>query len=305
MSNKKNIVLCAPVILSSYIMTAHATENGGSIYPLGSENFTCCALPPPGLYGMLYTQHYSADKVRDNSGNVVTAANFKVTANAIAPRLVWIADTEIAGGSFAFHGIFPLVDLNVKNAPPGSQHNRGLGDITFGPAIGWHHSENLHTVLGLDIYAPTGKYSNTDIANIGRNHWAIQPVVGISYINPKGFNADLKSMWTYNFANDESFLPGVDKYQDGQELIMDYDFGWGFGNGWTAGVGGYIYKQFTDDKADGVKVDDAKAKAFAIGPSLRYNSKNGWFVTAKYQDESQVKNRAEGGSFWIKVVAPL
>ena len=28
---------------------ACATEGGGSIYPLGTENYGCCALPPPGL----------------------------------------------------------------------------------------------------------------------------------------------------------------------------------------------------------------------------------------------------------------
>ena len=65
-----------------------ATEGGGSIYPVGTENYLCCALPPPGVYGMVYGQHYRADKVRGNDGQVVTPPTFKVTATAVAPRIV-------------------------------------------------------------------------------------------------------------------------------------------------------------------------------------------------------------------------
>ncbi|MFY0676723.1 MAG: transporter [Neptuniibacter sp.] len=304
---KKN--LCALAVSAAYLVSANtvqATENGGTIYQPGAENYTCCALPPPGVYGMVFGQHYTADKVRDNNGNDVAAGTgFKVTANAVVPRIVWITDKKVGEASLGFHAILPLVDLDVKNAPPGSQSNSGLGDMTFGPVLGWHHSPSLHSVLALDIYAPTGKYDQNDIANIGRNHWAIQPVLGVSYIQPKGLNADLKAMWTYNFKNDESFLPGVSEYKDGQELVFDYDLGWGLGNGWTVGVGGYLYKQITSDKADGVKVANNKAKAFAIGPSVRYDSGKGWFVTAKYQDESNVRNRADGSAFWLKAVFPL
>lgn len=301
--------LCAISVSTALAATANlanATEAGGTIYPPGNENYTCCALPPPGVYGMVFASHYSADDVKGNSGQSIFPSDFKVTANAVVPRVVWVTDKEVAGASLGFHAILPLVDLDVKNHPAGSQSNTGIGDMTFGPVLGWHHSAKLHSVLALDIYAPTGKYDKNDIANIGRNHWAIQPVLGVSYIQPKGFNADLKAMWTYNFKNDDSASAGAtSSWKDGQELTFDYDLGWGFGNGWTAGVGGYIYKQITDDERDGVDFADNKGKAFAIGPSVRYDSGKGWFVTAKYQNESNVRNRADGSAFVMKAVFPL
>ena len=279
--------------------TVQATEGGGSIYPVGAENYLCCALPPPGLYGMVLGQSYSANKVRDNDGNTVTPSGFKVRANVIAPRLVWVTDSTIAGASLAVHAIVPLVDLKVTPAPGLSQHKTGIGDITFGPALGWHLSDKMHTLLALDFYAPTGDYSKTNIANIGRNYWAVQPVVGFSYMDKSGLNADVKGMYTYNFKNSDT------DYRSGQELIADYALGWGFGNGLVAGVGGYFYQQITNDKQGGASIHGNKGRALAIGPSIKYDSGKGWFVTAKYQMETEVRNRAQGKAFWVKAVIPF
>ncbi|MGS0755308.1 SphA family protein, partial [Roseateles sp. GG27B] len=180
--NRLNATLGALALALGTAGLAHATEGGGSVYPLGSENFTCCALPPPGLYGIVYGQHYAADEVRGNDGQVVTPSTFKVRATAIAPRLVWITPTQMAGAAVAgVHAILPIVDLKVTIAPGTEQSKSGIGDLVFGPFLAWHHSDSLHTVLGLDFFAPTGQYKLGDLANIGRNYWAVQPVFGVSY----------------------------------------------------------------------------------------------------------------------------
>lgn len=294
----KQYIVAAGMLTS--LGLAQATEGGGSVYPVGSENFVCCALPPPGLYGIVYAQNYSADKVRGNDGQVVTPSSFKVKATALAPRVVWVTPTQVAGAAVAgLHAILPLVDLDVSVAPGVDQHKTGQGDIVFGPFLAWHHSPAVHTVLGLDLYAPTGRYEKGDLANIGRNYWAVQPVYGVSYIDPQGLNADAKMMWTYNLRNKDT------DYKSGQEFIVDYALGWGVGSGLTLGVGGYAYQQTNGDSSAGATVPGSKGRAFAIGPSLRYDSGKGWFFTAKFQDESQVRNRADGRALWLKAVFPL
>lgn len=294
--SKKVLLTFAAITLS---VGAGATEGGGSIYPVGNENFTCCALPPPGLYGMVYAQSLEADNVRGNDGQVVTPSTFKVRATAVAPRLVWVSKEQVSGGSFGLHAILPLVDLDVHVAPGVAQRKSGLGDVVFGPFVGWHHSQNLHSVAGLDVFAPTGEYTKGDLANIGRNHWALQAVYGISWIDPNGLNADAKVMYTFNLKNKDT------QYRSGQELIVDYSLGWGFGNGLTAGVGGYIYQQTTDDKQNGAVVANNKGRALSIGPSIKYDSGKGWFVTAKYQVDTHVRNRADAKAFWLKFVTPF
>jgi hypothetical protein len=278
---------------------AQATEGGGSIYAVGNENFICCALPPPGVYGIVYAQSLTADKVRGNDGQVVTPSTFKVKATALAPRLVWVSPYQVVGASFGLHTILPIVALDVNVVPGVAQSNTGIGDVVFGPFLGWHHSQNLHTVAALDFFAPTGKYSITDIANIGRNYWAMQTVYGVSWIDPAGLNADAKMMYTFNQKNKDT------QYKSGQEFIVDYALGWGLGNGFTVGVGGYLYQQTTDDKLDGATVADNKGRTLAIGPSVKYDSGKGWFITAKYQTDTNVRNRADSKAFWLKAVFPL
>jgi hypothetical protein len=301
MSMFKQTTLAVAVFSALTASAVQATEGGNSSYPVGVENFTCCALPPPGKYGLVYAQHYTTDKVVDNKGNDVTPTDdFKVTGNAIVPRFVWVLPDPVGDASLALHAIIPLVNLDVTVVPGVvEQSKQGLGDMTLGAALGWHHSANLHTLAGLDVIAPTGAYSKGDTANIGRNHWAVQGVYGISWINPEGLNADLKSMWTYNMENSAT------SYKDGQELIFDYALGWGVGNGLVLGVGGYYYNQITDDTRNGDTVADNRGKALAIGPSVRYDSGKGWFATLKYQSESSVRNRAEGQALWLKAVYPF
>ncbi len=234
-------------------------------------------------------------------GNVLSGAFERRLHHCVLNRIQ--ADTQIDQLVHPVSGrvrrlIDPLVDLKVE-VNGQSQSKQGLGDIIFGPALGFHHSEKLHSILALDLIAPTGRYDRGDLANIGRNYWDIEPVLAISYIDPAGLNIDVKTMYDFNLEN-----PATD-YRSGQELHMDYAIGWGLGNGWVVGVGGYAYRQITDDRQDGETIEDNKGRAFAIGPSVKYTSKDGWFLTAKWEQETQVRNRAEGDAYWLKLTVPF
>jgi hypothetical protein len=116
-------------VAATAAFTAGATEGGGSIYPVGSENFVCCALPPPGLYGIVYAESYSTDKVRGDDGQVVTPPSFRVQATAIAPRLIWVTKGIAGADAFGLHMILPIVDLDVHVVPGVAQQKTGVGDI--------------------------------------------------------------------------------------------------------------------------------------------------------------------------------
>ena len=277
---------------------AMATEGGGTLYPNGADNFSAGALPPPGTYGMLFATHYHADRVNDKDGNDLNVPGFGVTANVLAPRFIWVTGAKVLGGDLVLHAIVPVVNLKVAVAG-NSQSKTGIGDITAGPGLGYHHSPNLHSLVGLDFYLPTGGYDKNDLANIGRNYWAIEPLYILSYIDPAGFNGDIKAGYIFNRRNKDT------DYRSGQEFHFDYALGWGVGHGFTAGVGGYYYQQMTSDVQAGTTLANSKGKTFAIGPSVRYDSGKGWFVTLKWQKEMAVKNRAEGNALWLKAVFPL
>ena len=307
MNNKKTVAavnvlsnipaLTAICSLAFFLPAAQATEGGGSSYPMGADNYMTGAMPPPGFYAQIFAESYRADRLLDNRGKSALD-DFHLSADVIAPRLIWVTEQKVLDGALAFHLNVPLVDLRVD---VNGQHQKktGMGDIIFGPALGYHYSDKLHAIYALDIFAPTGRYGRGDLANIGRNYWAFEPVAAFSYVDPAGVNADIKIMYDFNLRNSAT------DYRSGQELHADYSLGWGLGNGWVIGVGGYVYRQTTDDRQDGDRVADNKGRAVAIGPSVKYASDSGWFVTAKWQKESQVRNRPEGEAYWVKVTIPL
>jgi len=275
----------------------HASERGGSSYPMGAENYMAGAMPPPGVYGQLFVSHYEADTFLGNHGQKLPM-DFDIRVDCVAPRLIWVTEQQILGGNLGFHIIVPLVNLKVSLNGQ-SQSNSGLGDIIFAPALGYHFSEKMHATFAVDMIAPTGKYDRNDLANTGRNYWVFEPVIALSYVDPQGLNVDVKTMYDFNRKNDAT------DYLSGQELHMDYAVGWGLGNGWVLGVGGYALWQTTDDRQNGQTVEDNKGRSSAIGPSIKYTSNKGWFLTAKWQDETQVRNRPNGNAYWLKLSIPF
>ncbi|MGI3448979.1 SphA family protein [Citrobacter arsenatis] len=274
-----------------------ATEgNGPGIYPDGLENYMSGALPAEGLHVLLYGGSARYDHVRDNKGHDISGPGFSMNVNILAPRIIWVTEQHLLGGQLAFHSILPLLDVTAKSY--GRKYtSQGLGDITLGSALGFHPSRDLHFVLGVDVFAPTGDYDQYDPSSLGRNYWAVQPVWAISYIPQKGVNADIKMMYDFNFRNEET------NTRSGQAFHADYAVGWAVGNGWVVGIGGYAFMQTTND--DGPNSASAKAQAFSIGPSVRYANDRGWLLTLKWQKERDVRNRPEGSQLYLKATIPL
>jgi hypothetical protein len=290
----RHAVLASTLSLCS--LAAMATEGAGlAVYPDGLENFLAGALPPPGLYGMAYVGGASYDTLRDERGDRIPVPNFKVDVGVLAPRLIWVTGHTVLGGQLALHSVFPLLDVDVK-AGDGHWKSSGLGDVTVGVALGYHASPNFHYLVALDVYAPTGAYDRNDPSSLGKNIWMVQPVAALSYLQATGVNADLKVMYDINQRN------AATDTRSGQAIHADYALGWGFGNGWVAGAGGHVFRQVSADEGPAAA---GKARAFAIGPTLSYNTGKGVFFTAKLQRESGVRNRPEGRQLYVKAVMPF
>jgi len=54
-----------------------------------------------------------------------------------------------------------------------------------------------------------------------------------------------------------------------------------------------------------VPLTNSRSGVTAVGPLLKYDSGEGWFVSLKWQHESHASNRPEGQAWWIKAVLPL
>ena len=297
----------ATLLATAAVGSANATEGGLSSWPMGIEIYGMGILPPAGTYGQIFAGNYTADTVRDNAGNKAAEIDLRVTS--IVPRFVWVTEQKVLGGDLGFHALLPLNDmrLNIKNGGP-HDHKRGIGDMHLGPVVGFHLSEKLHIATGVDFVLPTGSYDKDDIINLGNNYYTVQGVFALTHMDPNGFNADVRLMYDYNFENKDTH------YKSGEELHLDYTLGWGLGNGWVVGVGGHAYTQISDDKCSFSDCRDAglveatggnRGRTLSIGPAVQYASKDGWLFSAKWQEETGVRNRAEGQTYWFKFTTPL
>lgn len=193
--------------------SAFATEGGGGAYPNGAEDFMMGALPPPGTYFKNYVTYYASSKLNDNNGNDLVV-NFDLKVMADVLRLIHVTNHKVLGANWAVHTLIPLVHQDVKLGS--NKDNRsGLGDIIVDPIIlGWH-SKNFHVTAGIDIYIPTGSYNKEHLANIGRNYWTFEPVLGVTYLGDNGFELSTKFMYDINLENEET------QYKSGQEFHAD------------------------------------------------------------------------------------
>lgn len=272
---------------------ALATE-GASQYPDGAESFMAGAVPPPGFYFLNYVTHYSADRLNDSGGNKLPI-DFSLRATAEVARLVWTSPYKVFGAHWGMQVIAPMVNLDYKVAGA-SHHQFGLGDVTLSPAILSWHWQHLHVAASLDIFAPTGKYDKALPLNIGANYWGFEPVLAATYITDGGFEVSAKLMYDINTRNEDT------DYRSGQAFHMDYAVTQHWNN-LSFGVVGYVFVQTTEDNRAGVTVDN-RARAFAIGPGLKYDFK-GVSMIGKWQHDYVADNRPMGDKFWLKLIVPL
>ena len=193
--------IATSLLLLASLNGAHAAEGGGTVLALGAENYGAGMVPPPGTYWLTYATHYEANRVNNATGHDVGGDGFHVTADVIAPRFIWVMPYKLLGGDPLVHVIAPLVSLDVK-AGGASQRASGLGDITVGSEIAFHDG-NFHSVAGVDVYLPTGKYDKNDLANIGHNHTAVDVVYAASYATDT-LALDIKSGYLFNQKNDDT-----------------------------------------------------------------------------------------------------
>ncbi|HWR90032.1 MAG TPA: transporter [Dissulfurispiraceae bacterium] len=272
---------------------ADATEFGGGAYPNGAEDFMAGALPPPGTYFINYLTYYTADKFKGLKDPLGRDVDFSVDVIANTFRFIHVTKYQILGANWGVQAFLPFLYVDAS-FPFGSDDKFNIGDIIIDPILlGWH-TKNWHFGAGLDIYIPTGDFDKNDLANTGRNYWTFEPVFLFTYLSDGGFEVSSKFMYDFNTENDDT------NYQSGQEFHFDYTIGYKIKN-WSLGIGGYFYKQTTNDEIDGRKVepDGFMGRVFAIGPQVKYDYKNMAF-TLKYQKELDVKNRPEGDKFWFK-----
>ena len=285
-------------------LTSFATESGTTAFPNGGEDFLVAAMPPPGWYGIVYTNRYSADRVTDGAGHM-SVQSFDLKVNALSLRLDWVKPVSVLGADrWGTLLVNPLLDLNLALSPaPGVSvkgAKRGLGDLTLGNGLHWT-LPNFEMVNAVDVVAPTGSYRSTDLINPGQNRWVVRLNHMGTWRPTPQWDVSYRLHWDRNFNNTAT------DYHSGQTLYLNWAVGWKPQPPLTVGVAGYFLRQITDDRQGGrsVHADGNRVRVDGIGPCVKYFLPNHVILTVKYFREFNARNHSEGEQFWCYVAVPL
>lgn len=289
---------------------ARAAEGGGTTYALGVGTINPGLEPsPPGLTFLDYNTYYTASHLRNSRGGDALPG-FHVSVAVTALRVDYtLPDGILPNGVHVGVGVILPVfnqELYTRAPTPNAAGRKvttgGLGDIGVIPfSVGYIGQNDVLGRYGLKfktvVVTPSGDYSPSALINRGRNQVSIQPTVGAQVFPKPYISLGANLTYSYNFKNQAT------NYLSGQELILEPVAEYSPSPGLWLGAQGYYYRQFTGDEQNGREFRDGNfGTALAVGPQVRYATPfHGLQITAKWQHEFGVRNRADGERFWIQL----
>lgn len=301
----------AVAAISALASASSATENGRNPFPNGLNGTEVGSLPPPGVYLVNEIVAIRADRFNDSDGDRLFP-NFDLEVTAYAPRFLWNTGHKVLGGDVSIQLVVPFVDTKFRNPPPspsvpalppfGRKHAFGVADPIVTPLLAWHGAK-WHTVVGADINVPIGQYDRRRLVNAGLNTFIVSPAVAVTYTPTPAWEFSAKATADHYFRN-----PATD-YRSGDAFLLDYAVNHhraAPGGKLILGVGGYVFKQFEDDRLNGATFADGfRGQAFGIGPTITYQHSSGPRIELKHQRDFAVENRPEGSRTFVRVYMKL
>jgi len=322
------IALCACALLYP-AEPAQAVEGGAGVYALGLTGPQVGIMPDPGTY-VSYNLYYYTGEATSNvsiSGKVpIPGTGFELPAQLTGSvkaeaesfahilTITHVFKQELLGGQLGLSVWVPYVDTDLTlsgngvltlTGPLGGTYNfpisgsteqseNAIGDTTFIGMMGWHRG-SMHYMAMLNVYAPTGEYDKNQLVNAGRNHWAIDPMGGVTYLNEKiGLELSAAAGITFNFENSDT------DYKSGDEFHLDLAVIQHLSDKFHLGLVGYVYNQLNGDSGSGA-VDDFKGRVYAWGPVIGATiplwQKHNLYLKGRYYNEFDALNRMEGETY--------
>ncbi len=318
--------LATAIVLSLALALAFPAPSGaggGGAYPNGAEGFMVGAAPPPGFTMVNYVYYYSANKMKDGSGDDVSAFD-DISLFAEVLRLIWISKFQILGANYGQHAFFMVTDVDSDfNQPVGTAlkkhyHSTDVPYLIWSPCLlTWHLNQGrLHMVLDVaDIYVPLYNQNNDNLASMGRNFWTIEPVFAITYLPTPAWEFSAKFMYDFNTRQEDyvGVIPTEIDRTPGQEFHVDFNTSYGINPNLRVGISGYYYRQVKNDKYHNLErqpaslqaslrdAEDDQSRIWAIGPGIWYK-KGRLMATLRSQWEFSVRNHAKGANLWFKLI---
>jgi hypothetical protein len=247
------------------------------------------------------------------SPTVNVSANVNLHAQADLGLLMptYVFATPVFGGQFSV-GMMGIVGTNhvdldgtvtagVRNFTITRQGSigdttTGVGDLYPIATLRWNNGVNNFMIYGTgDI--PVGKYSSTNLANIGIGHGAVDGGLGYTYFDPqKGQEFSFVTGLTYNLTNTST------NYQNGVDWHLDWGASQFLSKQFFVGAVGYFYDQLSADRGSAPILGPIESRVIGVGPQVGFifpaGSSQG-FLGLKGYGEFDGHDRPSGWNAWV------
>ena len=324
------LALLGLTAIGNFSGLARAAEGGMGVYSLGYTSVGAGISPGPAtVFSYNYYNYNASATVNANIPNVpipgtgmTGTATGKISVDIDAQAHILAAshffETKVLGGTPGVTVTVPFINSKLNVAGQGalvssdgsvyiplegkkSFDEAAMGDMIATGTLGWHDGP-MHYMGILNIYLPTGSYNSKRVLNAGKNHTAVEPMLGVTYLNPKGLELSTAFGVTFNQKNTAT------DYKNGNEFHIDIAAIQHFNKQFYAGLTGYAYRQLTGDSGSGAKSAN-KGRVNAIGPVVGYTAmlgpKTPLLLNARFYIESGAERRFEGKAFYLTAAIPL
>jgi hypothetical protein len=223
--------------------------------------------------------------------------------------LLWETPLKVLGGNYTVFGAIPYTWLtasaDVLVGGGGRVHVHesasGLGDIYFAPAaLGWTNGD-FKWDGRFGIYAPSGSFDKTRLANPGLGFWTFEPELTFDWRSSKfGTEVGVFAGLDFNTQNPDTSYTAGDVFHIDFTLAQHLPLGGGVIG---AGASGYWYKQFSGDSGPGAVLGSFETEQIGVGPVVSYIrklDKTTLALQATWLPQLDAQNTLKGNYVWIR-----
>jgi hypothetical protein len=290
---------------------ARATENGGSVWPVGAESYATAAGVPHRGQTMFYEYSllYWSNEITDGKGHNSGVPDFKLRAFALACKLSHNWGAHVLGGELGSYIAIPTVYERVSVA--GDTHTKDdLSNINLVPVTVFNHKGIVHWYYELQVQSLGSGYQAGAPLNVGQHNMAFTPGAAIT-LTPRHDAENIMSRFDY-------VMNGVDHathYHSGHEFFWQFDAQQQLVHHASLGLTGYFYQQMTNDTANGLPVvtlnaDGSqcvgyKGRVLDLGPQVTLPMGRHGALVMKWDHDMLVQNKPRGNGLWFQFGVPF
>ena len=219
------------------VIPSHGQQKGQ--YVPGQQGLNAGILPDPGISYANLTINYSADTLKNSTGNSLPLTG-SYDIWAIENIFFYVAKPKVLGAKLAVMAAFPtlangsatLGSLNFPNLALNAG-GYGLADTWVQPVtLGWN-LKRADIYVGYAFMAPTGRYTPGASDNVGSGYWGNNFLTGTTaYLTKnKATTANLSTNWEFHgnktTGNGTTITPGqafTDEWAVGQIIPIKKNF---------------------------------------------------------------------------------